>query len=586
MHRNVREFLEVLRREGELLEIEEPVDPYLEAAEIHRQVIAQGGRALYFHRVKGSPFPLVTNLFGTARRVELAFGSRPERLVREMASAAEELLPPRWSALWGRRGLLKEVARAGVRRSRDLPVAQVVESPPGLTKLPALTCWPEDGGPFLTQPLVYTEHPDTGRHNLGMYRVQIFDDDTAGMHWQIHKGGGFHYHVAESRGEALPVTVFLGGPPALTAAAVAPLPEVVPELLLASLILGDKIPLGRWAGWDHPLIAEAEFAMIGRVPAGVRRLEGPFGDHYGYYSLAHPFPVFQVEAVLHRRDALFPGTVLGKPKQEDYFLGEFLQRLLAPLFPLAMPGVKDLWTFAETGFHPLCAAVVRDSYEGEALVHGFRILGEGQLSLTKCLFLTDQAVDVRDYRQVFQAVLERMDPAKDLYVIPDTPMDTLDYTGGRLNHGSKSLWIGTGKPRRVLPGSLRGTLPSYLGDVKVFLPGVIFIEVESFEQNPTLGSKVALEKELADWPVVVLVDDVKEIRDGTMGLWTWFTRFDPARDLYARTRLGRHRPAYQFPLVIDARMKPGYPGQVEPDPGVAQKVDREWGRVVAAAVRR
>lgn len=587
MHRNLREFLAVLRREGELIEIEAPVDPYLEIAEIHRRVIAEGGPALWFRRVKGSPYPVVTNLFGTARRVELAFGTRPEQWVRELAHVFERMMSFKWSALWAHRGLLREAFRTGTRPARKVPVAEVVERQPSLRSLPALTCWPEDGGPFLTLPLVYTEHPETGRHNLGMYRMQIYDDGTTGMHWQIHKGGGFHYHVAEKRGEALPVTVFLGGPPALIAAAVAPLPEFVPELVLASLILGERIGIAKVPGAPHPLIAEAEFALYGRVPPRLRRLEGPFGDHYGYYSLAHPFPVFEVTGMARRKDAVFPATVVGKPKQEDYFLGEFLQRLLSPFFPLAMPGVRDLWTYAETGFHPLCAAVVRQSYEGEALVHGFRILGEGQLSLTKCLFLTDQPVELRDFRRVFQTVLERMDPAKDLYIISDTPMDTLDYTGRRLNHGSKAIWVGTGEARRRLPDVFEGAVPAFLSGVRVFTPGVLFVQGAPFDRDPDLGRKVAEEEEaFGNWPVVVLVDDIRAAEDATLGLWTFFTRFDPAHDLYAPAGPGRHRPVYRFPVVVDARMKPGYPAEVEPDPEVARRVDRRWREIMDLAVRR
>lgn len=579
--------MELLRREGELVEIEAPVDPYLEVAEIHRRVIAEGGPALLFRNVKGSVHPVVTNLFGTPRRVELAFGSRPEAWVRDLTRALEESIPPKLSTLWKHRRIWWEAAKTGIKPAPSAPVLEVVESPPRLTALPALTCWPKDGGPFLTLPLVYTEHPRTKQHNVGMYRMQIYDDRTTGMHWQIHKGGGFHYHEAERAGQALPVTVFLGGPPALVAAAVAPLPEMVPELVLASLILGEKIGVAECPGTPHPLIAEAEFALWGRVPPGVRRLEGPFGDHYGYYSLAHEFPVLEVEGLARRRDAVFPATVVGKPKQEDYFLGEFLQRLLSPFFPLALPGVRDLWTYAETGFHPLCAAVVRESYEGEALAHGFRILGEGQLSLTKCLFLTDQPVGLSDFRRVLRAVLERMDPAKDLYVLPGTAMDTLDYTGRRFNRGSKAIWIGTGPVRRDLPGAFAGSLPPGLVAARVFMPGVLFVQGESFHQNPDLGQRLAEDPgDLEQWPLVAIVDDVRAADEVTGALWTVFTRFDPACDLYAPARWERHRIAYRFPLILDARMKPGYPGEVEPDPDVARRVDRRWSEIFRSAVRR
>ncbi|HYE13425.1 MAG TPA: UbiD family decarboxylase, partial [Pyrinomonadaceae bacterium] len=418
MHRNLRSFLELLRRENDLVSVGAEVDPHLELAEVHRRVIARGGPALLFEKVKGSRYPVVTNLFGTERRIELAFGPKPEALVRRAVHLAESLMPPRPSALWRERSLALEALRLGTRRVRRAPVTEVVDRPARLDELPVLTTWQEDGGPFFTLPLVYTEHPETGKHNLGMYRMQRHDARTTGMHWQIHKGGGFHYHEAEARGDALPVTVFLGGPPALILSAIAPLPEDVPELVLASVLAGEKIRVADnpLEGFTHRLVAEAEFALVGRVPPRERRAEGPFGDHYGYYSLQHDYPVFNVEAVFHRKDAIYPATVVGKPRQEDFFIGDYLQKLLSPLFPLVMPSVRDLWTYGETGFHSLAAAVVRERYGREALVSAFRILGEGQLSLTKFLLLTDAPQDLRDFPRLFEHVLARFRPETDLFV--------------------------------------------------------------------------------------------------------------------------------------------------------------------------
>ncbi|HEX2164152.1 MAG TPA: UbiD family decarboxylase, partial [Thermoanaerobaculia bacterium] len=407
---DLRAFLDRLRRDGDLAVVEAPVDPRLEAAEVHRRVIAAGGPALLFTNPVGADFPLVTNLFGTARRAELAFGERPARLVRRLVEAAETLLPPSPRKLWEARDLGRAALSLGTRRRRGGgPVTEVVARAPRLDRLPVLTTWPEDGGPFVTLPLVYTEHPDGRGHNLGMYRLQVHGPAATGMHWQIGKGGGFHYAVAEARGEALPATVFLGGPPALILAAVAPLPENVPELVLASLIAGRRLGLVRGPG-PHPLIADAEFALVGRVPPGVRRPEGPFGDHYGYYSLRHDYPVFHVEAVFHRRDAIYPATVVGKPRQEDFFIGDYLQELLSPLFPLVMPGVEALWSYGETGYHSLAAAVVKERYRREAMSSAFRILGEGQLSLTKFLLVTDRAVDVRNFKATLEHVLARTQP--------------------------------------------------------------------------------------------------------------------------------------------------------------------------------
>jgi len=238
---DLRAFLEQLRRDHDLITIDAEVDPRLEAAEIHRRVIAAGGPALLFTRVRGAGFPLVTNLFGTPRRAALAFGQRPLRLVKRLVHLAETLLPPTPAKLWDARDMAGEALRIGLSRARRGPVTEVVTDDVRLDRLPALTCWPEDGGPFVTLPLVYTEHPDRPGHNLGMYRMHVYDARTTGMHWQIGKGGGFHYAAAEQHGRPLPVTVFLGGPPALILAAIAPLPENIPELMLASLIAGERL---------------------------------------------------------------------------------------------------------------------------------------------------------------------------------------------------------------------------------------------------------------------------------------------------------------------------------------------------------
>jgi menaquinone biosynthesis decarboxylase len=580
MHKNLRSFIEQLKKEKDLAVIDAPVDPKLELAEIHRRVIAQEGPALLFTRVKGSPFPVVTNLFGTSRRVEMAFGSRPEQLMKRIVGLVHELLPPSPKKLWKERGLLRELLRVGLKPvpASKAPVLEQKQPETDLTKLPVITSWQEDGGPFITLPLVYTEHPVTRAHNLGMYRMQIFDRQTTGMHWQIHKGGGFHYHEAESRGQALPVRVHLGGPPALIASAIAPLPEALPELMLTSLILGEKLPVVRPADGGYPYIAEAEFVLSGVVPPHERRLEGPFGDHYGYYSLAHEFPVFHVKEVHHRKDAIYPATVVGKPKQEDYYLGEFLQRLLSPAFPMAMPGVRDLWTYAETGFHPLAAAVVRESYGREALAHAFRILGEGQLTLTKFLFVTDRPVSLDKFAVLFETVLERFDPATDLFVFGHTSMDTLDYTGRRLNHGSKAVLIGTGEAKRTLPAAYHGPELPGIRRIAPYCKGALVLEAESFEKEPELASRLLehAADTLADWPMVFLVDDISASSGQTPFLWTVFTRFDPAHDIHARTELVRHHPRYRFPIIVDARMKPGYPDELVPDPEIVKLVDRRW----------
>jgi 3-polyprenyl-4-hydroxybenzoate decarboxylase len=613
---DLRAFLDQLRRDGDLAIVEAPVDARLEAAEVHRRVIAAGGPALLFTRVRGAELPLATNLLGTARRAELAFGRRPARLVRRLVELAQTLLPPTPARLWGARDVALEALRIGLRRRASGPVSEVVTRDVRLDRLPVLTCWPEDGGPFITLPLVYTEHPGdnprrsgwtsrresqgiggtnqdesrrigsetpgtfgSGRGNLGMYRLQVHDARSTGMHWQIGKGGGFHYAVAETRGESLPVTVFLGGPPALMLAAIAPLPENVPELMLASLIAGRRLERCPGPG-AHPLVASAELALVGHVPSQLRRPEGPFGDHYGYYSLRHDYPVFQVEALCRRRDAIYPATVVGKPRQEDFFIGDLLQELLQPLFPLVMPGVVDLWSYGETGYHSLAAAVVRERYKRESMASAFRILGEGQLSLTKFLLVTDRRVDLRDFRSTLEHVLARTRPETDLFVFSNLAMDTLDYTGPAVNEGSKGVWLGLGDPVRELPREFRPEAPPppEVRDVRVFCGGCLVVGGPTTADDPGVAARLAAHPAFRGWPLVVLTDEPRRAAASVMNfLWTTFTRFEPAADIHAAaTRVVRHHVVHEPPVLIDARRKPFFPKELACDPATAGLVSSRW----------
>ena len=576
---NLRTFIDQLRRDGDLAVVDSRVTARLEVAEIHRRVIAAGGPALLFTNVEGAAFPLVTNLFGTARRAELAFGSRPERLIKRLVGLAETILPPTLGKLWGARDLAFEAMKVGTKSRSSGPVTEVVTSDVRLDRLPVLTTWPEDGGPTMTLPVVLTRHPGTDVPNLGMYRLHVHNARTTGMHWQIGKGGGFHYMVAEANNEALPVTVFLGGPPSLILSAIAPLPENVPELLLASLIAGEKLATCAGPG-AHALIADAEFALIGKVPPKIRHPEGPFGDHYGYYSLLHDYPVFEVSHLAHRRDAIYPATVVGKPRQEDFFIGDLLQELLSPLFPLVMPTVTSLWSYGETGYHSLTAAVVKQRYRREAMVSAFRILGEGQLSLTKFLIVLDREVDLTDFKAVLTHLLERTQPETDLFVFSNVSMDTLDYNGPVVNEGSKGVWLGVGDPVRKLPREFRPAVgpPHDARDPRVFCPGCLVVGAPGLADDPGAAARFAEHPAFSDWPLVVVTDNPARTSASAINfLWMTFTRFEPGADVHAAAkRIVRNHVTFTPPIVLDARLKPGFPKELFADEATAATVTKRW----------
>ncbi|MBS0624240.1 MAG: UbiD family decarboxylase [Verrucomicrobia bacterium] len=563
---NLASFLKELRRIGELVDITEPVDPNLEIAEIHRRVAAADGPALFFHSVKGSSFPVVTNLFGSTRRVDLAFRNRPDQVIAKLVKLATGPFPPKLKSVWHSRHTFNNLR---LKRLRKAKVAQCQTQ--DLTTLPFLKCWPEDGGHFITLPLVYTQPPDGHTPaNLGMYRIQRYDAQTCGLHFQIQKGGGFHYHCAEKMGQALPVTIFIGGPPALMLSAITPLPENVCELLLTGILQGSRLELTQG---PQPLISECEFALVGQAPPHLRRTEGPFGDHYGYYSLEHDFPIFQLHTCYHKKDAVYPATVVGKPRQEDFYIGEYLQKLLSPIFPMVMPGVKDLWSYGETGFHALSAAVVQERFYRECMTSAFRILGEGQLSLTKFLLVTDQPIDLKNFKAVLTLILERFSPETDLFIFSHLCLDTLDYAGPQLNKGSRGIMLGIGDKKRSLPEQWQGKLPAGTTQARAYCPGCLVIEGEPVQLS-----------DFHPWPLVILVDNLeKTLRSDATFLWTTFTRFDPASDLHsAQPKIVQNHISHQGPLLLDARMKAHYPKEVLPDHITTELVTQKWNRYFPA----
>ncbi len=576
-------YLKALEKQGQLRIVSAPVDPRFEIAEIHRRVVANQGPALLFTNVRNSAFSVATNLYGSASRVRLALGGEPEEILAPIVDLAKSGRLPSLKMLWQMRSWMTSSFRGGLKRRRSGPVGECVMDPPDLTKLPLLTSWPMDGGAFITLPLVLTKGPTDDRPNLGMYRMQRFGPTQMGLHMQIGKGGGFHLWQAEAQEQALPATVFLGGPPALTLSAIAPLPENVSEFLFASWLLQHPLETFTPSGATHPLLSNCEFALVGHCPSKARRLEGPFGDHYGYYSLAHEFPEFHCERIYHRKGAIMPATVVGPPPQEDLFLGEYLQEAISPLIPLAMPGVQALWSYAAGGFHSLTSAVVHERYERESLVHAFRILGEGQLSLTKCLLIVNECIEVRSFRRVLEHVLERFSPETDCYVFPNLSMDTLDYAGPRLNRGSKMVLIGTGVAKRKLPAHWANVEIPGIEESAPFCPGCLVLSAHAHRTIDIPG--LLGRPELSPWPLLLLVDEVRSaLRDETSLIWSVFTRFDPATDLHAHksTCVGNHLQR-RGPILIDARSKVTYPPKVSPDQATVHLVSKRWKEYFSAS---
>lgn len=575
---NLQQWVDVLRQHGEIIDIFHEVDPHLEIAEIHRRIAIKEGPALLFHRVKNSSFPVITNLFGSSRRVELAFEGGFDVWLEQIVNFLTKN-PPSLSSCISNHSLFKRLLSLGTRKKWLGSSVVDCEMPePDLNKLPLLQLWPEDGGHFVTLPLVYTEHPVTKVPNLGMYRIQRYDAQTTGLHFQIGKGGGFHYFEAEKLNQPLPVNVFIGGSPALILSAILPLPENVPEILMASLLQDQKLAIKKKSSESYPLFAECEFALIGKALPHERRPEGPFGDHYGYYSLTHPFPVFHCEKIYHRKNAMYPATVVGKPRQEDYYIGNYIQKTLAPVISTVMPGVKSLWSYGETGFHSLGAAVIQERFYRESMVQAFRILGEGQLSLTKFLLLTDVEINLQNFKLVLTTILERFNPQTDLFVFNHMSFDTLDYTGPELNKGSRGVLIGCGKPIRKLTDKfIAADIPTCIQEIEVFTPGCLLLALES---NVNINDILYIFKNACfeAWPLIFIVDDPKFLASNkSEALWTIFTRFNPASDIYTHTqKIIHHHVVYEGPILIDARMKSSYPAVVECDPKTAELVDKNW----------
>jgi 4-hydroxy-3-polyprenylbenzoate decarboxylase len=600
-YQNLRECLRDLKATGRLIRIEEPIDPHLEAAEIQRRVFAAGGPAIYFANVKNCRFPMVSNLFGTMERVRFLFRDSLElvgRLAKLRADPVDVLRHP----------LLYLDLPLALRfiRPQKLHRGAVLAEETSIEELPQLQSWPDDGGAYVTLPQVYTEDPDRpglSHSNLGMYRIQLSGGQyernrQVGIHYQIHRGIGVHHAAAIRRGEKLLANVFVGGPPAMMVAAVMPLPEGMSELLLSGILGRRRVPMICRPG-QLAIHAEADFCISGFIEPKRLLPEGPFGDHLGYYSLAHDFPVMRVEHVYHRSDAIWPFTVVGRPPQEDSMFGQLIHEMVGPIIPKEIPGVKEVHAVDAAGVHPLLLAIGSERYvpyedprrPRELMTLANALLGHGQLSLAKYLLIVAgedaPTLDVQNVPEFLRHVLERVDWRRDLHFQTFTTIDTLDYSGPGLNEGSKLVVATAGPVRRMLPVALdsRIRLPDVPGfkRLHVCLPGILVVQGPPYQPEGS-GPDMAVARFCAAlnhadpinlFPLIVVVDD-SEFASHTLEnfLWTTFTRSNPATDVYGVEPfvLQKHWGC-RGALVIDARSKPHHAPPLVEDPAVTKRVD-------------
>ncbi len=596
-YRNLQECVRDLERTGQLVRISAEIDPYLEMAEIQRRIYRAGGPALLFERVKGTRFPMLGNLYGTMERTRFLFRDTLD-LVRRLV---EIKIDP---------GV---IAKSPFRYLRALPVAwamrpkrvwraPLLECETTLDQLPSLQSWPNDGGPYITLPAVYTEHPDTpgwAKSNLGMYRIQLAGNDylpnrEVGLHYQIHRGIGVHHAAAIRRGEKLHVNIYVGGPPSLPLSAVMPLPEGLSELTFAGALSGQRMRMVAAPHGGLPLLAEADFCLSGTIDPSSTKPEGPFGDHLGYYSLAHDFPMMTIDKVYHRRDAIWPFTVVGRPPQEDTSFGEIIHEITGPAIPSVLPGVKAVNAVDAAGVHPLLLAIGSERYVPyaglrrpmEILTQANALLGQGQLSLAKYLLIVagedNPQLDIHDIGAFLKHLLERVDWERDLHFQTRTTMDTLDYSGSGLNSGSKVVIAAAGGARRSLPTSLPDGLKLPLGfsEPRVVGPGILAVKSPTFRADYSdasrFSSDLGVDEAINQFPLVVLVDDSAFVaHDLTNFLWTTFTRSNPAVDIDGIGAFTEDKHwGCRGSLVIDARLKPHHAPPLIEDPAMSRRVDQ------------
>ncbi len=596
---SLEECLLDLEKNGHLTRIKEVVDPYLEMAAIHLRIHEAGGPALLYENVKGTNYRAASNIFGSLDRSKFIFRNTLES-VKKLIEFKNDPVK-----------VIKQPFKnfnAGLAAMKALPLKNPLSKPVlaneiSISDLPLIHHWPMDGGAFVTLPQVYTEdidQPGIMKANLGMYRIQLTGNEyelnkEIGLHYQLHRGIGIHQSKANKKGRPLKVSCFVGGPPSHTLSAVMPLPEGISEMTFAGVLGGRRF---RYTYNDDFCIStDADFVITGEVYPGENKLEGPFGDHLGYYSLKHSFPLMKVRKVFARKNAIWPFTVVGRPPQEDTSFGQLIHELTGDAIPQEIPGLKEVHAVDAAGVHPLLLAIGSERYTpympakqpAEILTIANHILGTGQLSLAKFLFITaddTNGLTTHNVSDFMQYILRRIDLTRDVHFYTNTTIDTLDYSGTGLNSGSKVVFAAYGEVKRELckevPDALKN-LQSF-GNAQLCMPGVVSLQTKTFasyeetnkeitELNEQLKNKV---ENLSETMFIIICDDSSFVSSALNNyLWVTYTRCNPSHDIYGIDSVTFYKHwGCKGPLIVDARIKPHHAPPVEKDPSIEKRIDR------------
>lgn len=598
-YNSMEECLLDLEKSGQLIRIKEETDPNLQMAAIHLRVYEAGGPALLFENVKGSKYRAASNIFGTLERSRFIF--------RETLGLVQQLINLKSNPLEGLKHPIQNFS-AGLAALKALPLKNPLTKPVLFSEIkiediPPIKHWPRDGGAFVTLPQVYSEDidmPGIMHANLGMYRIQLNGNDyklntEIGLHYQLHRGIGVHQTKANKKGLPLKVSIFAGGPPSHAVSAVMPLPEGISEMTFAGVLGGRRF---RYVYEDGYCIStDADFVITGEIHPGENKPEGPFGDHLGYYSLQHDFPLMKVHKVYAKKNAIWPFTVVGRPPQEDTSFGQLIHEITGTAIQQEIPGLKEVHAVDAAGVHPLLLAIGSERYTpytptkqpAEILTIANHALGTGQLSLAKFLFITaddSNQLSAHHISEYMQFVLQRIDLKRDVHFYTNTTIDTLDYSGTGLNSGSKVVFAAYGEIIREL-----GTeVPSVLHDLSHFtnagiaLPGVLVLQTAAFTnydraQQEMDGLDEQLKNhadELAAFPFIIIADDAGMVAATLQNfLWVTFTRCNPSHDIYGIDAFTKHKHwGCRSSLVIDSRIKPHHAPPLEKDNAVEKTVDK------------